>query len=132
MAQVVTRKRDVSSLMLNFIVLGGGIAWLLHLLLTYAVAEFGCVGHVPDFVWLGIEGIAWLLIAASVLPIVLCLASIGAAYRTLQNLQQAIHGGGEINRPEMQLVRIGLILNSFFLLTILAQTVPIFYYLDGC
>jgi len=132
MPQVVPNKRDVSNWTLSIILLGGGLAWFLHLLLTYAVAEFGCVSGFADFQWLGIDGIAWLLLAASVPPILLGIVSVWIANRTTRKLQQASDTGEEINRPEQQAVRIGLILNGFFLLTILVQTVPIFYYLDGC
>lgn len=54
------RQRLATDAWLWFGVLGGAIAWMLHLLLAYAIAEFGCVSPFHEVKRLGLSGVAWL------------------------------------------------------------------------
>lgn len=42
-----------------FGVIGGAVAWLLHLLFAYAIADFGCVSDFRNVRWLEFSGLAW-------------------------------------------------------------------------
>lgn len=53
--------RDVvSDLRLWFGVMGGAVAWFLHFVLAYLIAEFGCVNGWGEVHWLGLSAVAWL------------------------------------------------------------------------
>lgn len=132
MSQVTHGERQINRWSLNFGFLGGGIAWVLHLLLTYAISEFGCTGEEPRHEFLGVNSIAWLLLAASAVPIALSGLSVWTSNRLIQKLRRDLEEGEEVSGPELHTLRIGVITNGLFVLIIVVQTIPIFYYLRGC
>jgi len=114
-----------------FGLLGGASAWTVHLLLAYAVAEFGCVSGFGKRIYLGISIVAWLEVAATVLTTVIAaLAAIVAHrnYRILrsQNLEEAGIAAGEYT------ARAGFITSGIFTFIILFESIPILYYLRTC
>jgi hypothetical protein len=114
-----------------FGLLGGASAWTVHLLLAYAVAEFGCVSGFGERIYLGISIVAWLEVAATVLTTVIAaLAAIVAhrSYRILrsQNLEEAGIAAGEYT------ARAGFITSGIFTFIILFESIPILYYLRTC
>jgi hypothetical protein len=116
-------------LALAFGYLGGGIAWLLHLLASYAIAEFGCARGEP-LRFAGITTVAWLLIGVTTVLLLVAVSSalVSARLRPPQR-------GGEAESAissRAYLARSGAIMSSVFLLIILAQTVPILFYLESC
>jgi hypothetical protein len=125
-----------------FGLLGGGIAWTFHLLATYAIGEFGCVSNLfAGRGWLGIAGIAWMLIGVSIPAILLAAAATWVAYRDDRQLQavgapvreargeDVGHGMGD---TRVAAARTGWIMNAIFLYVILVQCIPIIYWREGC
>lgn len=113
-----------------FALLGGGVAWTLHLLSAYAIAEFGCLSGLGD--WLGIPVIIW-LIAGITLPLLALSAVatlVGMRYERRHGTHE--HAALEADDPGVSLVRYGIVANALFILTILAQTVPLVFFLRGC
>jgi hypothetical protein len=110
--------------------LGGGIAWLLHLLSAYAIAEFGCVAGAGAHRWAGVTLVAWLLLGVTAVLLLAGVASMLVAVKL-----RAREPGGELESSlsaRAYLARSGAIMSGLFVLIILAQTVPIFYYLESC
>jgi len=106
---------------------GGGLAWALHLAAVWAIAEFGCMTAMARPGPLEVSWVAWGILGVSVL----CLALAGIA--TLESWRQAHSGagsGGE--RPARFAAGSGVVVNSLFMFIIIAQTLPVFFYLRDC
>ena len=113
-----------------FGLLGGAVAWTAHLLLAYAVAEFGCVSGFGERSYLGISIVAWLEVAVTVLTTVIAASAAIVAYRSHRILQsQQVDGAAA---PEEDTARAGLITSGIFTFIILFESIPIFYYLRAC
>ncbi len=117
----------------RFAMFGGGIAWTLHLLGVYAIAEFGCVRGLGDVIWQGASVVAWLLLAATVLTGGLAAAASWMAWHT----ERLTRGTNEKNAPvepetKAFVAGLSLKLNAFFAVFIAAQGVPIFFFLRDC
>jgi len=102
---------------------GGGIAWALHLLVVWAFAEFGCIGGLASPGPLGVTWVAWAVVAASVVFVGLAGLAILASVLCRRRLS------GEDARF---VARYGLAANPLFLVIILAQLLPVFFYLQDC
>lgn len=109
---------------------GGGVAWLVHLLSIWLLAEFGCLGALAEPGPLDVSRVAWLVLAASAL----CFVAAGVA--TLASWRCRRHGGdagaGEDAEAARFVSRYGLVANPLFMLIILAQTLPVFFHLSDC
>jgi len=123
----------VTEFWLWFGVLGGAIAWLLHLLLAYGIAEFGCVSSWGERHWLGISLVAWLEALLSVSMLILCLFSWRIARRNSQILlresgpsEQAGHAA------RVFMARSGELSGGLFGLIIAVQSIPFVFYWNGC
>ena len=117
----------------SFGLLGGGIAWLLHLLSAYVISEFGCAVGWGERIVLGLSVVAWLLLIAT---------AITAALAGVAAWASAHNGKAVRTAPERAAVapaentfftaRLSLVLNGMFLFIILVQGIPIFFYLRSC
>lgn len=120
---------------IGFGLIGGGLAWLVHLLLTYGIAEFGCPSRHGDWTFLGITGVAWMLLGASAGTIPIALAATWVSHRRQQVLRREaldkIENEEDIG-SELTLARIGFLSSLIFAVTILVQTIPIFFFLQSC
>ncbi len=105
---------------LRFCLLGGGVAWLLHLVGAWAIAEFGTLGGAVNLTpWLAVLSGALLAIALAATWLSLRLARIYPA------------DTGETLRTFRFCGRFGVVTNGAFAVVIAAQTVPIFYFLGS-
>jgi len=102
---------------------GGGLAWTLHLLAIWLIAEFGCVGEARKPPGEGLSAVAWGILAATGI----CLGLAGWATRASWRRARSERGS-----EAKFLGRTGLVLNPLFALVILAETVPVFFYLEKC
>lgn len=119
--------------LLWFGVLGSAVAWLVHLLLSYGIAEFGCVSPFREVRLAGLTGVAWLEIGASVLTLGLAVVSTWIAQRSRRRLVG--EGDAEIyesSDPRVFMARTGTLTGRLFVFIILVQTLPILYYLRDC
>ncbi len=109
----------VSRWTLRFCLLGGGIAWTLHLVGAWAIAEFGILG--------GFAGVNTLILVLSAAM----LLAAGAATLVSAHVRRA---AGPENHEDARTVafcgRFGIVTNAVFTVIIAAQTVPVFYFLD--
>jgi hypothetical protein len=117
----------------RFSLLGGGIAWFIHLIATYIIGEFGCVAGWGDWIVGGLSMVAWSLLLATVLTAALAGAAALTAVRSRKLLGLAL-GDDEAVQVENRafVARIAFLANGVFLFVILVQAIPIFHYLKAC
>lgn len=107
----------------TFILLGGAIAWTLHLFITYTIGEFSCVAAGTVFSFLGLTAAAWGLIAVTIACLAISVLALWPAWGWMK-------GGAKGNR--LFVARTGLITNAVFIVTIVAQALPPFFLMRGC
>lgn len=115
-----------------FALLGGGVAWTLHLLLAYVVAEFGCLSGLGENDAGGLTVVAWLLLAVSAGALALAAAATIAAAGIRRQLHELSNVQMENARTLAFSGRLALVTNLVFTLVIAVQSVPIFYFLRSC
>jgi hypothetical protein len=120
----------VSRFRLWFGLFGGAVAWTVHFLAAYAIAEFGCVSSFRDARFLGITGVAWGILAITALTLVLAVGGLEIARRSKRLLLVEVHE--DEDEPEAFMARAGWITSVVFVAIIVAQTVPVLYYLRSC
>ena len=115
-----------------FALLGGGVAWTLQLLLAYAVSEFGCLSGMGATSVAGLTLIAWLLIAVSVGALALAASAALTAAGIRRRLRESRRDDAEAVRTAAFSGDLALVTNLVFILVILAQSVPIVFFLRTC
>jgi hypothetical protein len=115
-----------------FSLLGGGVAWTFHIMSCYVIAEFGCLLPARNYFLLGITGVAWMLIAASLASIAMAGAAAYVAWRGEQATPDIIPGQTDQAHPDQYIVRVGIIMNLIFIFIIVAQSVPILFFYRVC
>ena len=110
---------------------GGALAWLAHLLASYALAEFGCESLLANYSYLEINAVAWGLLALTVITAMAAGGSALLAFR-IQPLDRSDKNGPTNFVARLYAARAGLIANIAFILVILVESVPIIYYLQSC
>lgn len=101
--------------------LGGGVAWTLHLLGAYVIAEWGCVQPAPSL--LGMRITSWLVIALTVLTAAMALGAAWLAWRVRQQRRES-HDEG--------LATVAVITSAFFTVVIIFEAIPIAWFLHRC
>jgi hypothetical protein len=129
-AGVATPTAPASRFRLWFGLFGGAVAWTIHFLAAYAIAEFGCVSSFRDARFLGITGVAWGILAITALTLVLAVGALLIARRSERLLLAETRE--KEDEPEDFMVRVGLITSVVFVAIIVAQTLPVLYYLRSC
>jgi len=116
-----------------FGVLGGAIAWLLHLLLAYGIAEFGCASSFRDLRLGGFSGVTWLEGLATLLSLLLAGFASLVAQRNRTALADQIQAAqSDASDPRLFMARSGVLTSRLFLFVIVVQSLPILYYLREC
>ena len=108
--------------------LGGAIAWLVHLLGAYALAEFGCVAGWQRAAPGGVTAVAWGILALSVATVAVSAWAYSVAARADRRLTRV----SDPTRTRHFAARSGMWLNGFFVAVIVAETVPVLFYLGRC
>jgi hypothetical protein len=118
--------------LLYFGFLGGAVAWTLHLLLAYIVAEFGCETDADRHIWLGITLPAWLILGQSAIMFIAAAAATWIAWRIRARLSAVEPTHDRWMTADIYLARAGFMASGLFAFIIAVQTIPIFYYLRSC
>lgn len=129
------KRRGESEPVQWFALMGGAAAWSLHLMLIYLISEWGCVQWPPTFQWLGITVTSWLLLAASVIAFALAAASTWVGCwreRELQKEEKEEDAPGEEDHAARFNHRLGYLMSGLFAFVIAFETIPTFYFLQGC
>lgn len=111
--------------------LGGGFAWVVHLMGSYVISEFGCRSGLNRVSWLGMTAVAWLLVALSAATLLTAMVSTWVA-RTCERQLETARDDWETIRSEADIARAGWMASGLFSLVILVQSIPIIYYLKHC
>jgi hypothetical protein len=127
-----TQEIEVSRGALWFGLLGGAIAWTLHLMLAYVVAEFGCVGRWGERSYQGITLVAWLEVALTVTTALAAGAATFVAYRIHRRLSSEAAAESATVAAERNIAWAGFLTSGLFTLVILFESIPILYYLQHC
>jgi hypothetical protein len=128
----VTQEIEVSRGALWFGLLGGAIAWTLHLMLAYVVAEFGCVGRWGERSYQGITLVAWLEVALTVATVLAAGAATFVAYRIHRCLRSEAAAETSAVAAEHNIAWAGFLTSGLFTIVILFESIPILYYLQSC
>lgn len=122
---------QVSRPALWFGLLGGASAWTAHLLLAYAVAEFGCLSGFGERIYWRISIVAWLEIAVTALTTTVAASAAIVAHGRHRILRSQLEEGSG-TAAEAYTARIGFITSGIFAFIILFESIPILYYLRTC
>lgn len=128
----VVQQIGVSRGALWFGLFGGAIAWTVHLMLAYAVAEFGCVGRLGERGYLGITLVAWLEVALTLATTLAAGAATVVAYRCHRHLLSNAAQEDADAAAERYTAWAGLLTSGLFTFIILFESIPILYYLYHC
>jgi hypothetical protein len=115
-----------------FGVLGGAVAWTIHLLAAYALAEFGCVSGLGQRSAYGISYVAWAILVMSVAVTAVALLATLLAGRAWQSFGNDDHPSSPATAGEQYLAQAGTLMSGLFTVAILFETIPILYYLRTC
>lgn len=118
---------------------GPAVAWLVHFLAIYALAEFGCLSPLAERVVLGASLVAWLVLAVTVACLALSGGVTWLAWRIDQRLSAAPTAPATAG-PEADpgpdagrfAARAGWTSGLLFTLIIAVEAVPVFFYLRDC
>ncbi len=113
-------ERTVSPRALGFGLWVGAISWLMHLLLAYGIAEFGCVSPFHEWTLWGITGVAWLILIASGGSILAAAAAAIVAFRSRQRLRS--RAALEHLETEQFVARVGALTSGLFVFVIVVET----------
>jgi hypothetical protein len=116
--------------------LGGAIAWWIHFLGAYVLAEFGCISKTSLFTFLGVMGISWFILTLSIFCLFLSGLAIWISHKNQADTLKAVTEGGEtsahLQNSQTFIFRGGVFINLLFFFVIIVQTIPVFYYLRSC
>lgn len=123
----------VSAGALWFSLLGGGVAWLAHLVGAYVIAEFGCESGMTKHAWRNVSVVAWLLLALTAWTMLVAIAGALVGWGSLRRLGPGdMEGATGVRDARRAVAWAGLAASGLFALTILVESIPIFYYLQTC
>lgn len=114
-----------------YALLGGAVAWTGHLMLAYAISEFGCVAGWGHKIYLAVSVVSWMLIAMSGLMIALAAGALLVSH-AIGRRSTAVWRGPDDRATAEFVARFGLIANGLFLFIIVVESVPIVFYLGAC
>lgn len=130
----VASELPVSEERLWFGLLGSPIAWFLHLVVVYTLAEVTCVAGIFGFTVLGLDGGVFLILVVTLLTLALAGVAGVVAYGSNRHLER--HSEGEESPTDRgvgrQMAQWGVHLAVIFLFIIAVETIPVFFYLEPC
>lgn len=123
-SEATTSSATVPRAQLWFGLWGGAVAWSIHFLAAYVIAEFGCVGQLDKFRFANVSYVAWLEVAVTAVAVPIALAATLVAYRCSRHLSAG--------QAENYLARAGFYTSGIFAFVILFEAIPILYYFHSC
>lgn len=123
----------VSDARLWFGLLGGGVAWMLHLILAWGIAEFGCVSRFHELQWFGQTAVAWAGLTMSLCMLAMTAIALWVSQRNeRQLLIAAVDTSRPSTHPRRFIANSGVLANVVFLFIIVVQSLPFLFYLGNC
>jgi hypothetical protein len=112
---------------------GGAVAWLLHLILAWGIAEFGCVSRFHESKWLGLTAVAWAGLVMNLSMLALAGMSLWVSQRNDHHLHQLSTAENQPSADSRQFIaRSGVLANWVFVFIIVVQSLPFLFYLGNC
>ena len=105
-----------------YMILGGALAWFLHLMASYAIGEGICVIPGTHFEFFGVTAGGWAIL---LLSLALAMISGGAAVMGLRFRN-------DLENLNSFIAQFSLIANGLFTMAILSQAVPVFTLIMDC
>lgn len=121
------RNAGVSRWALGIGLLGAPLAWSVHFLVVWSIAEWSGLTGTLSGIFLGITSRAWLLFAVTVIALAAAVASILVARRCHRRLRRDEYQ--EPLKTAAWVARTGIINGYVFAFVIAFESVPIFFYL---
>lgn len=115
------------------VLLGGALAWLVHLVGSYLIADFGCTGAIRHATFAGVSGVAWSIIVFSIVMTIVTAVPFVVSYRRWRRYEQeADEESPKARRPWLFTSWISFGMNATFLFAVIFETIPVLYYLPNC
>jgi len=130
MAPTADHTTAVSRPLLWVGLLGGAVAWVVHLIGAWVIAEFGCVLAPAGQVMTGLSTVALLVLLLSAVCLAGSLVATGLGWKGMRRLRH--QRGDDASGPEWFMAVAGVLTSGLFAVVIIVQTVPIFFYLERC
>ncbi len=112
--------------------LAGGMAWLVHLILAWVIAEFGCVSRFHELRFAGLTAVAWSGLAMSVALLVVAASALWIARNNELRLHHSVTEPTLDRDSRLFMARSGVMASATFIIIIAVQTIPFLFYLGGC
>lgn len=109
---------------------GGGVAWLLHFLSSWALAEFGCMGPLARSGALGVSWVAWTVLGVTALALALAAAATWIGWQTERRARA--RPASSADEAAAFAARVGWIAGALFTLVVVVEAVPVLFYLRDC
>lgn len=109
---------------------GGGVAWLLHFLSSWALAEFGCLGPLARSGPLGLTRVSWWVLAVTALAVVLAAAATWVGWQT-ERRARALPPSPSAEASAFA-ARVAWMAGAVFTLVVVVEALPVLFYLRGC
>lgn len=115
-----------------FTLWAGAVAWLFHLLLVYGIAEFGCRAGWGTRELLGLNWVWWSLLAVTVATLILASSATVVGWRQARLSRALAPDLNAEHHARLFTARAGWITSGLFVVIILVQTIPLFFFLEDC
>ena len=125
-------QQGVSAVRLASGLFAPALAWTVHLLGAVTISEWACLAGWGQAIVLGIALLSWVLIALTLATVLVAAVGVWLAYRAASGQPPWDEPRSAIAHNELFLARVGVWAGAMFLLVILAQSIPILYFLSGC
>jgi hypothetical protein len=128
------RHSSKQRVLLWFGFLGGAIAWSIHLVAAALVAEWGCFSGLQQTTYGGITLVAWILIVLSAAMFLMAVLATIAAWAGSRRVSGSADDSDLPPHEELDrfLARFGVAASGVFTFIILAESLPILYFLTDC
>ena len=119
--------RTISSVSLLVSLLAGPIVWFAHFVLVWGVVEFGCRINFVNMEIVSPTSIRQFVIVATIIALLAVVIGEALAYRHLTAERREVSSGWAFEDRHRFLTIDAMILNAFFLFSIVATAMPAFF-----
>ncbi len=119
-------------LKLAFSLLGGPLAWFLHLFLAWFLAEWGCLRGFPALSVFGLGGTVVLLVVVTIPLTAIALAATMLSLQMMRAAEEPPADGAGLGQSSRFTARTGAVTGGIFTAAILFESIPLLFYLSRC
>ena len=115
-----------------FGLVGGAIAWTVHLMFAYVIAEFGCASDFGHRRYLDLSLVTWLESLLSLITTAVAFAATLIAYFAYASLRTEDVAVDSEVLAARYMAWAGFLSSGLFTVVIMFESIPILYYLRSC